>query len=216
MRTLGTLVIAATLASAVPAFAQSQQDHEAHHPEAGGGAQTQAPQPTPPESRASGPSMMGPGMMGPGMMQRETGSGTSRGMMGGNMMSQSGGMMSMVNMMMRGQSRAERIEGHLAFIRAELNISDAQTPQWNAFADARRKNAGAMIERSNAMTSQQSAGAKLPERLALEVKAVTAHLDALKRTVDAVGQLYKALNDEQKKTADGIVVGPMGMPMGMM
>jgi len=204
MRILGSLLIAAALVSAGPALAQSQQDHEAHHPEGGTGAPAQ---PAVPQAGSAGPGMMGQGM---------TGSGMGRGMMGGNMMGQSGGMMPMMNMMMRGQAGVERIEGRLAFIKAELKISDAQTPQWNAFSDAMRKNAGAMAEMRNAMMSQQSAGATLPERLALENKAVTAHLEALKRTADAVAQLYKVLNDDQKKTADSIIVGPMGMPMGMM
>jgi LTXXQ motif family protein len=155
-------------------------------------------------------------MMGQGMMQGMMGSGMGRGMMGGNMMGQSGGMMPMMNMMMRGQAGVERIEGRLAFIKAELKISDAQTPQWNAFADAMRSNAAAMAEMRNTMMSQQNAAGTLPDRLALEDKAVTAHLAALKKTAEAVGQLYKVLNDEQKKTADSIIVGPMGMPMGMM
>jgi LTXXQ motif family protein len=211
MRAVRPIVMAAALVAAVPAFAQSQQEHDAHHPGGGGGAQAQTPaQPAPPQAGTAGP-----GMMGQGMMQGMTGSGMGRGMMGGNMMGQSGGMMPMMNMMMRGQSGVERIEGRLAFIKTELKISEAQTPQWNAFAGAMRSNAAAMAEMRNMMMSQQSAGT-LPDRLALEDKAVTAHLAALKKTAEAVGQLYKVLNDEQKKTADSIIVGPMGMPMGMM
>ncbi len=32
----------------------------------------------------------------------------------------------------------EHVEGRLAYLKAELKITDAQTPQWNAFADAYR------------------------------------------------------------------------------
>jgi hypothetical protein len=206
MRALRPIVIAVTLAAAVPALAQSQQDHEAYRPDGAAGAQTPA-QPAPPQAGTAG---------GQGIMQGMMASGMGRGMMGGNMMGQSGGMMPMMNMMMRGQSGVERIEGRLAFVKAELKISEAQMPQWNAFADTMRSNAGAMAEMRNTMMSQQNAVGTLPERLALEAKAVTVHLAALKKTAEAVGSLYKVLNDEQKKTADSIIVGPMGMPMGMM
>jgi len=151
-------------------------------------------------------------------------------MMGGNMMGgmmgqgQAGpaGMMPMMNMMMNMmmgmgmQPGAEHVEGRLAFIKAELKITDAQAPQWNAFAEAVRGNAGSMAEMRKSMMGGQGAPATLPERLAREDKLVTAHLAAVKKTEEAVTQLYGMLTDDQKKVADTIVVGPMGMPMGMM
>jgi hypothetical protein len=123
-------------------------------------------------------------------------------------------MMPMMNVMMRGRSGPEHIEGRLAYIKTELKITDAQTAQWNAFADATRANAKAMSEMRDTMMSRQAA--TLPDRLALEDKAVTAHLEALKKIEDAAGKLYMVLTEEQKKFADSIIVGPMGMPMGMM
>jgi hypothetical protein len=145
-------------------------------------------------------------------------------MMGGNMMGQGQAgpagmmqMMNMMNMMMGMQPGADHIEGRLAFIKAELKITDAQAPQWNTFAEAVRGNAGAMAEmRRSMMGGQGAAPATLPERLGREDKLVTGHLAALKKTEEAVAQLYGVLTDDQKKVADTIVVGPMGMPMGMM
>jgi len=113
-------------------------------------------------------------------------------------------------------SGAEHIEGRLAFIKAELKITDAQAQQWNAFAEAVRGNSGSMAEMRKSMMGGQGAPATLPERLAREDKLVTAHLAALKKTEEAVLQLYSVLTDDQKKVADGIVLGPMGLPMGMM
>lgn len=155
---------------------------------------------------------LGQGPMGPGMMGQGA---TGGGMMTGQ--SQAGpGTMPMMNMIMRGWSGPEHIEGRLAYIKAELKISDAQTPQWNAFADATRANAKAMFEIRGTMMSRQSASVTLPDKLALEEKAVTAHLEALKKIEDAASKLYGMLTDEQKKLADSIIIGPMGMPMGMM
>ena len=143
-------------------------------------------------------------------------------MMGGGMMGQGqagpAGMMPMMNMMMGMgmQPGAEHVEGRLAFIKAELKITDAQAPQWNAFAEAVRRNVGSMAEMRKSMMGGQGAPATLPERLAREDKLATAHLAALKKTEEAVTQLYGVLTDDQKKVADTIVVGPMGVPMGMM
>jgi hypothetical protein len=137
-------------------------------------------------------------------------------MMGGGMMGQAGpgGMTQMMNMM--AAQLSQHLEGRLAFIKAELKITDAQAAQWNAFADAARGNANSMSEMRRSMMSGQPALSTLPDRLAFEDKAVTAHLAALKKTEEAVAKLYGVLTDDQKKVADTIIVGPMGMPMGMM
>ena len=63
----------------------------------------------------------------------------------GAMMGSGGGMP-----MMGGPGRmgmmamADHVEGRIAFLKAELNITEAQTTQWNAFADALRENARRM------------------------------------------------------------------------
>jgi len=133
----------------------------------------------------------GQGMAGPGMMQ--------------------GTMMPM--MMGAGSGHTE---GRLAFIKTELKITDAQTPQWNVFADVVRANASAANDMHRSMASQQKSGSTLPERLAMEDKMLNAHVQASRKIQEALTKLYDVLSPEQKKVADGIVIGPMGMPMGMM
>jgi LTXXQ motif family protein len=127
-----------------------------------------------------------------------------RGMMGGGSMMGQGEMGSggMMEMMMRGRMGPEHIEGRLAYLKAELRITEAQGPQWQAFADATRSNASAMSEMRNAT---QKRSMSLPDRLALEDKGVTAHLAALKKTEESVAKLYAVLSDDQKKIADQII-----------
>ena len=57
------------------------------------------------------------------------------------------------------------------------------------------------------MGSSQTA--TLPDKLAMQEKMMTAHLDALHRFRAAIEPLYAALSDEQKKTADELLMGPM-------
>lgn len=125
----------------------------------------------------------------------------------------SGMMDSGVMSMMMGPGHTE---GRLAFIRVELKITDAQMPQWNAFADAVRANAAAVTDMYRSMKFRQPSGTNLPERLANEEVAVSAHLAALKKIREAVNNLYGVLSPEQMKIADSIVIGGMGIPIGMM
>jgi LTXXQ motif family protein len=171
---------------AMPALAQQPQ-HEEHHPPAA----TAPPSPGMPGGMMSGAG--GTPMMG--MMQM---------MMGQDGM---GGMPMMAAM-------AGHVEGRLAFLKTELKITEAQLPLWNAVADAIRANAKGMSEMMGGMMGASQA-ATLPDKLAMREKMMTAHLEALHRLKAAVEPLYAALSDEQKKTADEVLIGPMGM-MGMM
>ena len=46
-----------------------------------------------------------------------------------------------MDMGMAGMQPVRHIDGQIAFYKAELKITDAQSPQWNAFADALRGSA---------------------------------------------------------------------------
>jgi hypothetical protein len=132
---------------------------------------------------------MGPGMAGTSGMGQ---GGMMRMMMEGGM----GGMM------------ARHAEGRIAFLKTELKVTDAQLPLWTAVAEAIRANAKSHMGMMGGMGMEQ--GGKLPDRLAAHEKMMTAHLEALRRFKSAVEPLYAALSDEQKKTADEILMGPMG------
>jgi len=133
------------------------------------------------------------------------------GMPMGAMSGGSGGMpmMGMMQMMMGGMTG--HVEGRIAFLKTELKITDAQQPLWSAVADAMRASAKDMAAM---MPTMQSTGT-LPEKLAAREKAMTAHLEALRKLKAAVEPLYATLSDDQKKTADQLMIGPMGMMMGM-
>ena len=125
-------------------------------------------------------------------------------------------MMGMMRMMMMQNAMAEHVEGRIAFLKTELKITDAQQPLWNAVADAMRANAKEMTDMMPMMQSMMQPSGTLPEKgtltekLAAREKMMTAHLDALRKLKAAVEPLYAALNDDQKKTADELMIGPMG------
>jgi LTXXQ motif family protein len=131
---------------------------------------------------------------------------------------------------------SQHIEGRLAFLKTELKITEAQAPQWAAYADALRANAKRM---GQLMTEVMSSGMmnygnygmmmgnpgmmaqgqprpmmSLPDRLNWAEQHMAAHMEMLQAIKGPTEQLYAVLSDEQKHVADQIM-GPMGM-MGMM
>ena len=119
-----------------------------------------------------------------------------------------------MGMMMMGM--ADHAEGRIAFLRTELKITDAQLPQWNAFAEALRANARRMSGMHEAMMqggmmNQGNAPMSAPDRLDRMERAMTAMLEGLKEMKATLTPLYAVLTEEQKKVADQLIHGPMGM-----
>jgi hypothetical protein len=133
--------------------------------------------------------------------------------MPGCMMPEAESGMPMLRMMGQGgmPMMAKYIEGRLAFLKTELKITDAQLPLWNAFAQAMRDDSTVqamphpMMEMNKATT--------LPDKIAARETMLTARLEALRKLKAAADPLYAALTIDQKKTADDIMLGPMGMMM---
>ena len=101
----------------------------------------------------------------------------------------------------------EHVEGRIAYLQAELAITDAQTTQWRAFAGALRSAAKSM----QAAVVAQPAGPPVsaPERGERAIQLLTVRLEAM-RTVHAAGTaLYAVLSDDQKKIVDELMAGPM-------
>lgn len=164
-----------------------------------------------PPSQGAAPAAGGSGMPMAGGMMGGQGGMMCGGMMGG--MGQGGmegrsGMMGMMDP--SGGMMGRHVEGRLAFLKAELKITDAQKPAWDRFAAAMRASAKSMSEARQRM-SQAGTPATPPERLDQDEKRLAARLDTLKSLKSAVDPLYASFNDEQKKTADELMIRLMGM-----
>jgi hypothetical protein len=116
------------------------------------------------------------------------------------------GMMTMMNM-------ADHVDGRIAFLKAELKITDMQLEPWNNFADALRANARRMTEARATMMQAGITGnvPHAPDRLERVEKMMAGMLESVRSTRAALGPLYAVLSDEQKRTADALLTGPMGM-----
>ena len=185
----------ALLLATTTAFGWAQTPAEHDHSQGAAPAQPQA--------------QSGSGGHGMGMMQ-----GGSHGMMG--MMRE----MPMMNMMRQmgmmgssGMAMIDRVEGRIAFLRAELRITDAQANAWNAFAEALRANARKLAEVRAGAMAQRSGGQTLGQRLDAQEQWLTVRLEGTRALKAAFAPLWNALSDEQKKSADELLAPHLGMTM---
>lgn len=203
----------AQVAQAPAGDAGKADEHAGHH---GGGA-----------GESMGGMDHGGGMMGGagGMMG---------GMMGG--MSHGGGaehgagagmgamMAKMMHKMMCGFT--EHLDGRLAYLKAELKLTDQQQPAWNSFADAWR--AVAQKAQTICAAPEEAPDHSKPQvltKLSMMEKHMANHLEIVRAQKAAIEPLFTALSDEQKKIASedmtsimkvGKSMGDGGMMGGMM
>jgi hypothetical protein len=151
------------------------------------------------------------GMAGMGGMDH--GGGGMDGMMGG-MESGMGGMM---RHMLCGVT--EHVEGRLAYLKAELKLTDAQQAAWNTFADAYRattQKTAKVCAAMDAAGADRSMHKGVLGQLTMMEHHMSDHLDSLRGLKGALEPLFAALTEEQKKAADHALTNVMDVGMGKM
>jgi len=112
---------------------------------------------------------------------------------------------------MGGLDLTERVEGRIAFLKAELAITDKQGDTWNAFADALRTYSAAIKSAHPA-----GMGTMVPDlvaRLDQSEMQLSAELDGVRGLKAALTPLWAVLTDEQRSTATELL--PLHMGLGM-
>ena len=144
-------------------------------------------------------------------MQMRGGMMMQDGMMGG-MMRRGGGMMGMMeNCPTMGGHTTAYAEGRIAFLKAELAITDAQKGAWEAYAAALKKNLDGMQAMRERMMKVMQAKSPV-ERLDAHLAAMENRITVLRELKPSLADLYAALSEDQKKQADQLLTG-MGCMM---
>lgn len=217
------LTAAATVAliGTWPLVAAAQSAKDAHHP--AGAAVAQASPQAPP---ATSPGMDGkPGMKG--------GMGGEQGAMSDSPMMK---MMAMMKTMhgadAPGMAMIDHVEGRIAYLRAELKITDAQAGVWDAFAATLRVNAKTLAAAREPMMDQMKMGQAgmgagqpqapmmpaqtLAQRLDAQERWQTARLEGTRAIKTTFTKLNDVLSPDQKKAADELLPPNLGLAMPMM
>jgi hypothetical protein len=98
----------------------------------------------------------------------------------------------------------ERIEGRLAFLKTELQVTDRQTADWNALADALRSGRQHLLEARKLLVMDDKVTGT--ERVEHYERHLSERLEAIKTARAAFNKLYPTLSDNQKQTADTILL----------
>jgi hypothetical protein len=229
-RTTFTAIALTGLVTIAHAQTPPDQDHTLHHPQAPSTEKTPA-SPTMPMGRTgTGPAMMGAdmaqmmemmrSMMG-SMEGEEAGTlSADEGSHMGEMMQSMSHMMATMGRMMKERGMGGPMESaptapteqRIAMLKSVLDITDAQMPQWTAFADALRSGAE-KARAAHAEVRQGEMPTSAPDRGELRGRLLSTMLDALKATVAAEKSLYAVLSDDQRHASDQLLSSPFGRRM---
>jgi hypothetical protein len=138
-----------------------------------------------------------PGMMGQGMKDKDKDD--CEGMMRGGR-----GMMGRDMMGPMGMMHGPMLEGRLAYIKAELAITDAQSTVWNEYVTAVKARAPSMQGMRDTMMQAMQSGTATA-RMDAHIKAMETMTEALKALKPATEALYAVLTPDQKQKADKLL-----------
>ncbi|MBA4174716.1 MAG: hypothetical protein C0511_19200 [Hyphomicrobium sp.] len=116
----------------------------------------------------------------------------------------------MANCPMMGGS-ASHAEGRIAFLKAELAITDAQNAASEAYAAQIRKNLTSMQDMQKTMMSMMEAKSPV-ERIDARITMMEKRTQTLKEIKPTLAALYAGLSADQQKKADQLLTG-MGCMM---
>ena len=97
------------------------------------------------------------------------------------------------------------IEGRIAYLKAELKITDAQAPQFDAVANVMRDNAKAMHDAFQSLRGDQNQPRTALSQLEARAKLAQLRAEGEAKMLAAFRPLYQALSPDQQKAADEMV-----------
>ena len=124
----------------------------------------------------------------------------------GGMMQRRGMMGMMRGCAMMGYGGTAHIAGRIAFLKAELGVTDTQKEPWDAYASALKQMLESMQSMHQTMMQVMHSGTPV-ERLDTRIEAMEGMISKLKEIRPALANLYAALTEDQKKKADELLTG---------
>lgn len=116
-------------------------------------------------------------------------------------MESSGARMGTDELQLSGIGMAGRQEGRVAFVRAELPVTAAQSRAWDTIAITLRNNAH-LLEGAGMTMGADSPEPQLLEQLDSQVKVLTARIEEIRAMKAQLTALYDILTPDQRKRAD--------------
>lgn len=102
-----------------------------------------------------------------------------------------------------GVSPEQRVQEHIRELHARLQITPAEQPQWEQFANVMRENARAMDQQFAARMQQYPTMNALQNMRSYE-QIAQAHARGLEKLLPAFENLYSAMPEQQKQLTDQV------------
>jgi periplasmic protein CpxP/Spy len=112
-----------------------------------------------------------------------------------------------------GKSMEERVENHIKQLRAQSQITPAEQPQWDQFAQVMRDNARDM-DQAFMQRAQQYPTMNAMQNMQSYEQIAEAHARHLQKLVPAFDNLYNAMPEQQKKADGPGIPRQRGAPRG--
>ena len=97
----------------------------------------------------------------------------------------------------------ERVENHIKQLHAQLQITPAEQPQWDQFAQVMRENARD-VDQAFMQRAQQYPTMNAMQNMQSYEQMAEAHVQHLQKPVPAFDNLYNAMPEQQKKLTDQV------------
>jgi hypothetical protein len=103
----------------------------------------------------------------------------------------------------RAQKHEDAVEQRISELHARLNITDAQSKPWDAFAQTMRDNAQ-KADQAFRDRAQKLSGMNADDAMKSYADLAQMHADNMKKMSAAMSDLYAVLSPDQKQTADAM------------
>lgn len=112
----------------------------------------------------------------------------------------------------------DRLDGRLAYMKAELKITSEQASAWNEFEATVKSSAidhnSMMLSMRDAFKAGRLLDRPLPDRLSWHIGQLETRLTQMRSVKTAVDKLYGVLTPEQKLVVDDVFPPMMGLGVG--
>jgi hypothetical protein len=110
--------------------------------------------------------------------------------------------------------RPSRIEGRIAFLKAEMKVTDAQNAPWNAVTSVMRQNDRATRDLFRQFRESRDKPMSAIARLEWRERFASARTDSARNFLAAFRPLYESMSADQKRSADELLAHRGGRPGG--
>jgi LTXXQ motif family protein len=100
---------------------------------------------------------------------------------------------------------ARRLDGRIAYLKATLQITPAQEPQWEKVVQAMRQDAQERQKAFEEMRAHRNDPKTAVSRLEMSGRLATVRAQQTERFLAAFRPLYSSLSDDQKHAADEVL-----------